>query len=723
MARKSKQSKAIIKQPTAHKTPVQKERQLSSLDKKVKSPASKLVAKSESSFLPQQTWPYLLFIALLSFMAYFNSFYNELIMNWDDAGYIVNNTFIQNLSIESIKAMFSKFYMHNYHPLTTLSYALEYAISETNPFIYHVNNFILHLLNAFLVFVLVRKLTNEQRLLPFFVALLFAVHPMHVESVAWISERKDVLYTFFFLLSLIAYLKYIDSENRSWRYLGFALLFFLGSLMSKSAAVTLAPVLLLIDYFRHRAFNGRLLLEKVPFFAFSLLFGMLAISSQDTAIQDLTPMLTFAERLMISMFAFVTYLYKALLPLNLSAMYAYPIKVDNQLPMVYYLMPIVVAAIAFALWRMRKSRILVFGFLFFLFNIGLVLQLVPVGGVILSERYTYVPYIGLLLLLAWPLTLLKNNSKNLYAVFLLLLAIAFSVLSFDRVKYWKNGDVLFTDVIKKYPLLPYAYNNRGFLYWDYYAVKVYKDLPAQKDVYVRKAYADFTMALQLDPTYTEAFSNRAVLLFNTGRIEESLIDFNALLRLDSINIDGLLGRANTLSTLKRFEESLKDYSAYLRQKPDDARALIWRATAYTNTGRYEAASMDLRKSAAINPNDHEVWYWMGLGHFKQARFDSALVYFDKTISLKSDFAEVFSWKGLTHFNMHHYTMAVESYNEAIRLNPKDAAALVNRAVSLYQLGRYDEVIRDLDAAMTLGFSVNRDFYMAAKAHKSGFKVH
>lgn len=717
MARKSKQRKTSSSVGFANDLHHNKQKEP---QKPIKPQAKELLPASK---FPNSSWPYVLFIALASFITYFNSFYNELIMNWDDAGYIANNLYIRDLSSTGLMAMLTKFYLHNYHPFTMISYAIEYSFAEANPFLYHVNNFLLHVINAALVFIFIKALTHKQNSIPFFVALIFALHPMHVESVAWISERKDLLYTLFFLLSLIFYLRYIDSQQKPWRFLVLSLVLFFSSLMSKSAAVTLAPVLFLLDFYRNRKWSIMLLVDKIPFFVLSFIFGILAIRSQQTAIQDLTPMLSFIERILIAMFALFTYIYKLLLPVNLSAMYAYPIKMNDQLPMIYYIMPLIFAAIAFILWRLRKFKIVVFGFLFFLFNIGLVLQLVPVGGVILSERYTYVPYIGLILILVWPLTSPKKNFVSVYTTILLLHSITFGVLSFDRIKYWKNGDILFSDVIQKYPLLPYAYNNRGFLYWDYYALKVYNENPTQKDTYVQKAYRDFSTAIQLDPSYVEAYSNRAVLLYNTGRIEESLSDFNIVLALDSSNADALIGRANTLSTLKRFDESLEDYTAYLQLKPNDERALVWRGTALTNTGNFKLALDDLRKAAQINPSDHETWYWIALTHFQQSQFDSALIYFDKTLNVKSDFAEAFSWKGLTWFNLRNYQNAVNAYTEALRLNPKDAAALVNRAVSLYQLGQYNESINDLDAAISLGFQVNRDFYMAVKAHKSGFRVH
>jgi tetratricopeptide (TPR) repeat protein len=291
----------------------------------------------------------------------------------------------------------------------------------------------------------------------------------------------------------------------------------------------------------------------------------------------------------------------------------------------------------------------------------LVLQLVPVGGTILSERYSYLPYIGLSIPLAvWLEEHLKRSS--LFRIIVIVVLVIFAGLSFNRVSYWKNGDVLFTDVVKKYPSLPYAWNNRGFLYWDYYAIKVFKDNPVKKDLYVNKAWSDYTKALQLDPGYVQAWANRAILLYNTGRPEESLTDFNMVLQLDSVYTDGLIGRANTLSTIGKFEESLPDYNSYLKKKPDDERAYVWRATALANIKEYEKALIDLKTARKLDPDDHESWYWTGLCYYNTNRNDSALYYFARTIEIKPDFIEVFVWQGLALHKAGQYQQAIESYN-------------------------------------------------------------
>ena len=198
--------------------------------------------------------------------------------NWDDEVYVLNNENIREFSWSQIKYWFTEYHHGNYHPLTMISYMVEYSIAELDPIIYHLTNYLLHLLNTGLVFFFIFKLIARKDV-ALITAILFGVHPMHVESVAWISERKDLLYTAFYLGSILVYLSYKQSPD--WKKYNIILLLFLGSLLSKSAAVVLPVVLLLIDYFQERKLTKRLLLEKIPLFVLSIVFGILAIKSQN----------------------------------------------------------------------------------------------------------------------------------------------------------------------------------------------------------------------------------------------------------------------------------------------------------------------------------------------------------------------------------------------------------------------------------------------------------
>jgi len=681
-----------------------------------KSTGQKTAAIKTNAVSVNRKWlPYLV-LAIMTVFVYSLSFSTEFIYNWDDAGYVSGNVHIKSLSFDSIQNIFSEiYYMSNYHPLTTLSYAVDWAIAGDNPVWYHVVNLLFHLLNTMLVFVVIKRIFRvKSDWVPFFVAMIFAVHPMHVESVAWISERKDVMYTFFFLLALLKYHDYKEATTNKWKPYLLVILFFLMSLMSKSAAVVFPVALFAFDWYERRKLNLMLVAEKIPMLALSLIFGIIALKSQKEAMQDLAPLLSLTERLQIVNHSFLTYIYKFFLPINLSGYYPYPIKDNGVLPSIYSIAPfITVGLLGLFIWLGRKSRELVLGVVFFVINLALVLQLKPVGGAVLAERYTYVPYIGLALPFAFWLGQKADKNKMLQGI-ILVIGIAFSIVSFNRVPVWKSGDALFSNVLEQFPRNPYAWDNRGGLYWDIYASKKYKDNPAKKKIFTDKAYHDYTMSLQLDASYIQPWSHRGILLFNIGRFEEALNDFNAALKLQPDYIDALIGRANTLSTLQKYQEAIPDYDAYLKQRPDSAQAYVWRATAWHHLQEYDKAMADCDAAIRLNSKNAEAWYWKGLCFYNKGKNEEAISSFGKATGLKPDYQEVLVWQGMAYANLKQYSKAVETYSKAIQLKPGDAVALVNRSVAYYNQNDFAHALADLDAAGKLGYPLNKDYYMAVK---------
>ncbi|HPU46356.1 MAG TPA: tetratricopeptide repeat protein, partial [Bacteroidales bacterium] len=559
------------------------------------------LSNKKNQFLNKPIYTYLiLFISCL--LVYFNSFNNELIYNWDDAGYILKNPYIDSLSWQNIKDIFSNFYFSNYQPLTLIIYAVIFKFVGTKVFLYHFVQFIFHVLNTFLVYKFI-SLLQEKKWISIGVALLFAVHPMHVESVAWISEMKDVLYTFFFLLALITYHFYVNKPDKKTKWYLWTIFLFILSLLSKPSAVIFSVVLLAMDLYYERLWRWKTWIEKLPFFLLSLAFGIITILAQEEAIQELGPVLKGYERALIVIYSYMLYLWKFFLPINLSAAYPYPIKDGGVLPTEYFIIPIAFIALCIIVYLLRKNKKFIWGILFFTINLLMVIQIIPVGGMIASERYTYIPYIGLSFS---ALTLMEKYIKNIKLNYIILgiVVVIFTFLAHQRTYYWRNGDVLFSDVLEKYPRYAYGYNNRGFLYWDHYAIDIYKDNPQMKEKYVEKALQDFTNAISLDYTYAEPFLNRGILYYNTGRPEQALADFNRFLELKPDNPDGLLNRANTLSTLGKFNEAIPDYNKYLT-KNDDPKAYMWRGVAYFNIQNYDSAIIDFNKSIEIDPDYYE----------------------------------------------------------------------------------------------------------------------
>ncbi|MFY9417911.1 MAG: tetratricopeptide repeat protein, partial [Bacteroidales bacterium] len=661
-------------------------------NKKITSNKSINISTSKNQLLDKPLYIYLLlFISCL--LVYFNSFQNELIYNWDDGAYVYENPYISSLNWNNIKAIFTSFYPGNYHPLTLLLNALIYHFVGNESFLYHFVQFIFHVLNTFLVYKFISLLQNK-KWISIGVALLFAVHPMHVESVAWISEMKDVLYTFFFLLALITYHYYVNKPDKKTKWYLWTIFLFILSLLSKPSAVIFSVVLLAMDLYYERLWRWRTWIEKIPFFLLSLGFGIITILAQEGAIQELGPVLKGYERALIVIYSYILYLWKFFLPINLSAAYPYPIKDGGVLPTEYFIIPIAFIALCIIAYLLRKNKKFIWGILFFTINLLMVIQIIPVGGMIASERYTYIPYIGLSFS---ALTLMEKYIKNIKLNYIILgiVVLIFTFLAHQRTYYWRNGDVLFSDVLEKYPRYAYGYNNRGFLYWDHYAIDVYKDNPQMKEKYVEKALQDFTKAISLDYTYAEPFLNRGILYYNTGRPEQALADFNRFLELKPDNPDGLLNRANTLSTLGKFNEAIPDYNKYLT-KNDDPKAYMWRGVAYFNIQNYDSAIIDFNKSIEIDPDYYEPYYWLGVIYYNQQNYNDALKFLDLSISKNSNNVNSYIWKGLCYMNMNEFHKAIEQYSKAIEIDPNNITAYINRFNAYRLIGDVANAQKDFE---------------------------
>ncbi len=382
-----------------------------------------------------KTWFTIVFLAVLTYAAFYPSLKCEF-TNWDDGTYVTENPLIWKLDGESVKnifinppekrteSIFSWFtpVSLNYHPITMLSLAIDYKFSKLDPYRYHLVNVLFHILNTVLLFLFIRlfvkQLNQRTRGIsfqpdPFNVALivsaLWAIHPMHVESVSWVAERKDVLYVFFFLLSCMQYLGWRDTKKTSKAVLCFV--FFVCSCLSKGMGVVLPVVLVLMDWLLGETKTVKQLahsvITKAHFFIASLAFGIIAYKIQSQGAIAAMETFSLFQRLTFGCYGFIMYIYKLLLPVDLSAFYPYPFTdAQGNIPAIYYASPFIVLTLAVTvLVLMRKTefsgKVLAFGFAFYFVTIVLVLQFLSVGSVIMADRYSYLSYAGLFFMVGY----------------------------------------------------------------------------------------------------------------------------------------------------------------------------------------------------------------------------------------------------------------------------------------------------------------------------------
>ncbi len=496
--------------------------------------------------------PHYLLITLIlisTLVIYWPSLKNEL-TNWDDQEYITYN---KDLSDASIKKHFTDkpHVMGNYHPLSMLTLAWDYSSAydektgTIDPVPFHRTNLILHVLNALLVYLLVFRLT-QNNIVAAITSALFAFHPMHVESVAWASERKDVLYSFFYLAALLSWTYFIRGSQKIIFYLLTLLLFILG-LFSKAVMVSLPIALFLLDWFMKRKFDWKVIAEKIPLLAISVYFGLQAIDAQrEFEAIDGNSVYSLLDRISFAFYGIMQYIVKFFAPLDLSCFYSFPTPgVDK--PLGYLIARVFVIALGIAAFLLRKKRNMVFGSVFFLITVGLVLQLLPVGGAVMADRYSYLPHIGIAFILATYIgdLLTKNgSSKALILALPIALIGIMGYLAFERTKVWKDSITLWTDAESKDKGSPKIYNNFGDAYT---LAKQYE--PGLKYL---------TESIRLKPDYPDAYYNRGLTYFYMNKYQEAIDDYTMAIKFKPTLNRAWHNRAGTLYTVGKYKEALSD---------------------------------------------------------------------------------------------------------------------------------------------------------------------
>lgn len=600
----------------------------------------------------------LVFLVLFTFRKSFDNGF----VDWDDFTYVVNNDLVRNTSATDIGDVFRTPVSSNYHPLTILTMRANNNTCKTcpegisaAPFIRW--NVILHLFNTILVFVLVLMLAQNNLTVAFIAAALFGVHPMHVESVSWISERKDVLYSFFFLAGLITYIIYRKASlnKHGWLILTFVL--FILSCLSKAVAVVFPVILILINFwlsgkstFRENvreALSFRTIIRLIPFFLVSVFFGILAYRLQDG--HNFIGILTFHgkvpdvvnsagpfslwQKISTASYGFIVYLIKFFFPFRLSAFYPYPGTNDmpGSIPALISLSPFLVILIFTAIiFSLKKTKLFVFGAGFYLVTIALVLQFIPVGYAVMADRYSYLPYIGLAFISASVIAQSVKGRKILTAAagcFIIMLVF----LSVRRTETWSNTEKLWSDVISKYPHVEIARRSRA-KYYSRIALNT-KEQPERRK-YEDLALADFAEAIASGSKNAEVYEGAGVILGSKTENEKALKYFNAAVKLDPGKSSIYYNRAFTLGNMNRYGEAITDYTTALKLSPEKAKEIISnRLNLLLKSGRFREAVEDLDYLLEKNTGDADLYYNRAVAKTGSDDIPGAISDYEKVLAL------------------------------------------------------------------------------------------
>jgi tetratricopeptide (TPR) repeat protein len=559
-------------------------------------------------------------------------------VNYDDPMYVYENPNIQaGITPKAFKWVFTAGYASNWHPLTWLSHMLDWQLFGPNPAGHHLTNLIFHIANTLLLFVVLKRMTHT----PWpsaFVAALFALHPLHVESVAWISERKDVLSTLFWLLTMAAYLRYVKHPGVV-RYLLTLLTFAMG-LMAKPMLVTLPFVLLLLDYWplarvpygqaivkTDRQILYHLIQEKIPFFALSAVSSAVTFLVQRSSGAVLTiTMVPLKLRIYNAIISYVEYIGKMVWPSRLAVFYPY--RIWDLATWQTAVSLLLLLAISILVLRLAAGRrYLLTGWLWYLGTLLPVIGLIQVGSQALADRYTYITLTGLFIIIAWglPDLLAKWRYKKITLTLAALLVILImSICTHFQLRYWRNSLTLFQHAID-----------------------------VTKDNYI-------------------AHLCIGEALYKQHRLDEAIMEYKKYLQIRPDKPDALHTLGIALGQQGKFDEAIKYLTKALQIKPDFAEAHVDLGYALALQGNLDEAFVHLAEAIRLDPNSALVHHHLGQVLVQMGKINEAITHLEEALQLKPDWVEL----------MNDLAWYLATYNDDKIRNPTKAIRLAKRACEL-----------------------------------------
>ncbi len=600
-------------------------------------------------------------------------------LNWDDDRNFTNNPFYRGLGLSNLRWMWTTFLMGHYHPITWMTLGADFTIWGMNPFGYHLTSILIHAANSVLLFLVIETLLRlagrpDARIPALVGALLHALHPLRVESVAWITERRDVCCGFFFLLSVLAWLKHVEAERQgktSPRWLLLSLAAFACSLLSKALGILLPAVLLLLDVYPLKRFipgsKVRVLREKAYFGLLSLadallmLFAMRSIQAvRSVAGYDLL------ERAAQAAYGLCFYVLKTLWPANLIPIY----RIDNPLhpgDAKYVLAMIAVAAgtAALVVFRRRVPGALVAW-------LSMIALLLPVLGVavtgfqIAADRYTYLALMPAAALAAWTLDRVVPAQRPAFALLAVL-----GVLTWTQCGIWRDSRSLWDRTIAVDPDNYLAYLNRG-------TSKVDADDPAG-------ALQDYNRSLELKPAYDKTWNSRGIARERVGDLAGARADYDQALQVNPDYGLALTNRGSLRQKTGDLAGAAADAEEAIRRSPEGATAYVLRGSLLRARGDLRGAEADLDRAVALAPHSVEALNNRGTVRLQSGRYPDALADYSRALALKPGNMLILVGRGQARLLSGDAAGAAEDFERALRQSPpswalrKDVEAMLQRA--------------------------------------------
>jgi tetratricopeptide (TPR) repeat protein len=636
----------------------------------------------ETTFNIRQNFVIGLFLIFATLFVY-GPVRNYEFVNFDDPKYIYKNPHIQaGLTSESIIWSFTTTYAANWHPLTWLSHMVDVELFGMNPSGHHISNIIFHLANTLLLFFILWKMTGK----PWrsgLVAGLFALHPLHVESVAWVSERKDVLSTFFFMLTIWEYIYYVNQPNIR-RYIIVCIFFALG-LMAKPMLVTLPFVLLLLDYWplNRLKFKGHrlstpkipssILVEKIPLFILSVASSIVTFMAQKSAgavgSLDLLPL---NARISNALVSYILYIGKMAWPFSLAVFYPHPQVFPTWQIAGSCLLLTSISLLV--IWQMKKRFYLFVGWWWYVVTLIPAIGLVQVGRQAMADRYTYIPLIGLFIIITWGANDIlawlfradhQNKFKHLRSfktistILILITLLSLSAISRKQVKYWTNSTALYEHALRITSNNYIVHYNLGNVLLsqdkfdkaiDHYKKALHNDpgssetnnnlgLALAKKKKINAAIKHYFQALRIDPTWHEPHNNLGNVFASQGYLDQAIEHYLEALQLDPEFADAhnnlglaLMRKGNIIEAIAHFRKAQKI-------KPDDASATRNLNRAVSIKGKIDKAVANMYEAMQINPDDTNLHNKLDKLNMRKKELDEVIFFYQKALKPQPGYTE------------------------------------------------------------------------------------
>jgi tetratricopeptide (TPR) repeat protein len=613
-------------------------------------------------------------------------------VNFDDDRYVYENPVVQKgLTWDGFRWALTYSQIGHWHPLTWLSHMLDCQLYGLNAVDHHFTNVLLHTATVILLFLLLRQMTGFLWRSAF-VAAVFAIHPLRVESVAWVSERKDVLSGLFFMLTIWAYANYVRRPFSAIRYGAMAVFFALG-LLSKNMLVTLPFVLLLLDYWplsRFPDFSSRVLLqrvvEKIPLFALTIASCVATAMGSEKV--DTVNKMPFGLRMENAVVSCVTYLWQMIHPAGLACLYPDPM---NHLPFWQVAGALaLLAGICVIVWAQRRAQPwLLVGWLWYLGMLVPVIGIVQISFYAHADRYTYLPQIGLYLLLTWLIADFCSRMRHRLLILGSISGVILAALIYcarAQACYWKDSETLWTHTLACTSDNSIAHNNLG-------------NALLRKDK-VDDAIAQFQQALQINPGYAEAHNDLGAALLQQGKVDEAIAHYQQALQIEPGSGNAHYNLGNVLLRKGKVDDAIAQFQQALQINPDDADARNNLGDALLQKGSVDEAIAQFQKAQQIKP-DAETCYSLGNALVQKGSVDEAISCFQKALQINPDYADAHVNLGGALLQKGAVDEAISQFQQALQINPSDVEARNNLGGALLQKGRVDEAIAQFQKAQQI----------------------